>query len=314
MPARDGPVRPLHDPRQRTWVDRDRGPGWWTGGHRPRYSARATLPLHLLPRCSPAAPTHDRQPILPSLSGSQPYALLRRHECKYLITEAQAARVLSYVQPYIEPDPFAARSPNNEYQISSVYLDSEDLRLCQETLGGIRDRFKLRVRAYSDRTEDPVFFEVKSRRDRVITKDRARVRRVDLHRGMAGEPLQNVGEDDLPKLTKFQSKALSIAAEPRILVRYRRSAFQGLWDRSARVTFDRQLRTRSARSMRQFFDPQGWTTVEGALVILELKFNNTCPSWMTEVVKRVELRRTSYSKYANSIESLSSYGQLRNMQ
>ena len=109
----------------------------------------------------------------------------RRYECKYLITEQQAARVRAYVLPYVELDPFAARSPQGRYQISSLYMDSDTLRLYHETLGGVKDRFKLRIRAYSDRYEDPVFFEVKKRCDRVILKERAHLsQRQRRHTGM----------------------------------------------------------------------------------------------------------------------------------
>ena len=42
-------------------------------------------------------------------------------------------------------------------------MDSDDLRLYYQTVGGEKDRFKLRVRTYSDRPNAPTFFEVRRR-------------------------------------------------------------------------------------------------------------------------------------------------------
>ncbi len=34
---------------------------------------------------------------------------------------------------------------------------------------------------------------------------------------------------------------------------------------------------------------------------IEFKFNNRCPSWMTNVIRSFSLRRVSYSKYSHAV-------------
>jgi SPX domain protein involved in polyphosphate accumulation len=230
----------------------------------------------------------------------------RRYECKYLITEAQAARVVEYAKPYVDQDPFAARSHDGQYQISSLYLDSDEMRLYHETLGGIKDRFKLRIRAYTDRFEDPVFFEVKKRNDRVILKERSRIRRAEIGPAIEGwsGSRDRMEPGELASLEGFQSRCRRMAAKPRVLVRYSREAYVGSFDDGVRVTFDRFLRAKRQSVPGPFFTADGWRTVEAGKVVLELKFNNSCPSWISAIVRQESLRRISFSKYALSVAAI----------
>ena len=237
----------------------------------------------------------------------------RRYECKYLISEDQAARIRAYAKPYTALDPFAARSPLGRYEISSLYLDSASMRLYRETLGGVKERFKLRIRAYSDRYEDPVFFEVKSRSDRVILKDRSRVRRAEIKPAINGwiGNRDRMDHDELQSLEAFQARVRSIDAHPQILVRYDREAYVGTFDSSVRLTFDRNLRTQPPNSRDLFFSGHGWQNVEGGKVLLELKFNNQCPPWIAAIVRQEALRRISFSKYALSVSVAAKLGAIQ---
>ena len=243
-----------------------------------------------------------------------PLALrFRRYECKYLISEEQAARIRAYSRPYTELDPFAARSPVGRYGISSLYLYSPAMRLYRETLGGVKERFKLRIRAYSDRQEDPVFFEVKSRSDRVILKNRARVRRAEMRSAMGGwiANANRMASGELQSLEAFQSRVRSIGAQPQILVRYEREAYVGTFDTSVRLTFDRNIRTQRQTDDGLFFGDTGWQNVQAGKVLLELKFNNQCPPWIATIVRQEALRRISFSKYALSVSAAAKLGSIQ---
>ena len=77
--------------------------------------------------------------------------------------------------------------PTRQYLISSLYLDSPDLRLHRRSEYGEKNRFKLRLRSYSDEPDDPVFFEIKRRTDQIIRKERAKVRREHVPRLLHGQ-------------------------------------------------------------------------------------------------------------------------------
>ena len=96
--------------------------------------------------------------------------LASRFECKYLISPVLVPALRKIIRPFTRPDPFAALVEGYRYPICSLYLDSDDLRLYQQTVGGEKNRFKLRVRSYSDDPASHVFFEVKSKVNNIVRK------------------------------------------------------------------------------------------------------------------------------------------------
>jgi len=105
--------------------------------------------------------------------------LSSRYECKYLIPPRFVPAIRQFITPFLRPDRYALGREGYRYTISSLYLDTPDLRLFHQTVKGEKNRFKLRIRTYSDAPNDPVFFEIKKRCDRVIRKRRAKVCRTE---------------------------------------------------------------------------------------------------------------------------------------
>ena len=238
-------------------------------------------------------------------SGTPPplQARFERFECKYLITEAQAQAVRRYVAPYVEPDPHAVAQPDHRYPIASLYLDTPDLRLHRETIEGLRNRYKLRVRSYNDSPETPVFVEIKRRNNQVTQKQRCAVKRGDVL-GLLTTGERN-GKHMPPAERKvfdeFAQRLQNIGARPIVVVRYEREALCGTFDPSARVTLDRRIRTRSMDGPSFRVHDTAYDLVEGRRVVLELKFNGRCPFWMNNVIHQLGLVRTSYSKYSHAV-------------
>lgn len=231
-------------------------------------------------------------------------ALFQRFECKYLVPESVAQRIVRSATPFLAPDPYAARRPGFTYPICSLYLDSEDLRLYRETREGLRTRFKLRIRAYSDDPELPLLFEVKRRADGIVHKTRTVVHRSALAMLVAGRQvaLRGMREGQRAWLDEFVRLMLASRARPRVLVRYDREAYVGVADPAVRVTLDRRLRAAETSRAEVRMDGAGFRSVDVRGVILELKFNQRCPAWLLQLIQRFELRRTSYSKYCAAID------------
>ncbi len=228
----------------------------------------------------------------------------QRHECKYLVPEVVARRVAESLRPFLEPDPYAARCPGFTYPIASLYLDSPGLRLYHETQEGQRNRFKLRVRGYSEAPDAPLFLEIKRRFDRVIRKARCglpRERALDVVRGWTLDPAK-LSAEVATVHDEFRGLVDRIGARPRVLVRYDRTAFVGTFDRTVRVTFDRHLRAAATNQAGVEIDRTDFLSVESKLVVLELKFTDRCPPWLATAVRNHELQRRSYSKYALSVD------------
>ena len=228
-----------------------------------------------------------------------------RHEMKYHVSESQAQAITQFIKPYIQVDRYCKLQRSGDYPIVSLYLDSSDLQLCKESMRGHKNRFKLRVRSYTDEPEYPRFLEIKRRMNTIIIKSRARVLDRDIPILLEGLPLppQNYTAD-IDTINQFQLYMNSIKAKPMVLIRYMRQAFEGDSLNKVRVTFDRQLSYCVTTLPEVRLSGRGWRPnpfTEGG-VVLEIKFTDHYPAWLDELVKSFNLHLRSISKYASSIE------------
>ncbi|MHC4072199.1 MAG: VTC domain-containing protein [Planctomycetota bacterium] len=228
-----------------------------------------------------------------------------RYELKYHITESKAEAIAQFIKPFLQLDRYCKLQRSGDYPIVSLYLDSGDLQLCRESLRGHKNRFKLRIRSYTDETDYPRFFEIKRRMNTIIIKSRARVMDPDVTTLLAGLPLppQNYTAD-LETINQFQLYAGSIKAKPAVLVRYMRQAYECDSENRVRVTFDRKLAYSITNATQIRLGGRGWQlnpfTTGG--VILEIKFTDRYPVWLSQMVKCFNLRARSISKYASSLD------------
>ncbi len=227
----------------------------------------------------------------------------RRHECKYLIPEAVASGIRAYVRPYVETDPHAEASPDRSYDITSLYLDTPDLKLYHESRDGQLHRIKLRIRSYDETADSPVFLEIKRRFNSLVLKSRARIERVDMDSILAGGVTHALpgSDDEQACYQEFLGWLARWLARPAVWVRYRREAYVGIFNRDVRVTMDRTLVCSPADNADSHAPEFPWLPVETRMVILELKFDESCPDWMARLIQRFCLQRRSYSKYGKSV-------------
>jgi hypothetical protein len=139
----------------------------------------------------------------------------------------------------------------------------------------------------------------------IIIKSRARVMEPDVETLLAGLPLppQNYTAD-MDTINQFQLYLSNIRAEPAVLVRYMRQAYEGDDQNRVRVTFDRDLAYNTTKLAQVRLGGRGWQrnpfTMAG--VILEIKFTDRYPAWLGRLVKMFGLRARSISKYASSLQ------------
>jgi len=228
-----------------------------------------------------------------------------RHELKYKISEPKAAAIAQFIKPYLQTDRYCKLHRSGDYPIVSLYLDSVDMLLCRESLTGQKNRFKLRIRSYTDEPDYPRFFEIKRRINTIIFKSRARVMDRDVPALLEGKPLppQDYTADE-GTINQFQMYLSSIRAKPAVLVRYKRQAYEGTTQNRVRVTFDRELAYNITRCPEVRLGGGGWqrNPYTAGAVILEIKFTDHYPGWLSEMIKCFNLRQQSISKYASSIE------------
>jgi len=239
-------------------------------------------------------------------------AIPARYEIKYVIQESLAQAVADYAQAYCEPDPFLSPG-ETEYTITTLYMDSPDLRMYWEKKMMFWDRVKLRVRTYGRMADGPVFMELKRRYGDIISKSRTRVER-DAWTVLVDDPTAFNAADWPEKrgavIQDFCMQSILIGARPVVVLRYDRESLVARYDRQLRVTFDRGIRfCRTSCANFPDTDDKYLPLVFGAglwtpepRVVLEMKFSNVCPLWMQDMVERFNLDRGSFSKYVRAMD------------
>ena len=226
-----------------------------------------------------------------------------RHELKYHISESKAEGIAQFIKPYLHLDHYCKVQPSGAYPVVTLYLDSDNFQLCRQTLEGNKNRFKLRIRSYTDELDYPRFFEIKRRMNAIIIKNRARVRHQDIATLLSGLSLPPQDYDtDEGTLKQFQLYVKSIKAKPVMRVRYMRRAYEGDSENRVRVTFDRQLAYNVDSRPEVTFKGRGWQRHSMGGVILEIKFTARYPAWLSRMVKCFDLRQQSISKYVSSVK------------
>lgn len=232
--------------------------------------------------------------------------LLQRYEIKYVIPESRVPAVRDFFMPYMQPDSFTAQAMGS-YAISSLYLDTRDMSMSRETTTGIKQRFKMRIRAYDDDALSTLFCEVKHRDGDIVSKTRVGVPR------RAVEAIMNrtYDLDELPKkkdrvsLADFQSRVVRWRAVPAMVVRYDREAYECKGGAPVRITFDRHLRCAKPVGCSVPVDSVPWHDVhwhrDPTSLVLEVKFTGPAPNWIRQMIRNLEVRQRGFGKYVLSV-------------
>lgn len=241
--------------------------------------------------------------------GDHAPAVSQRFEAKYRIRESDAMAVRAHIQPFVAPD-----AHGQEYPVTSTYLDSPDLNMYWSSAMGEERRQKLRIRTYAGGGGRECYFEVKRRFNQIVKKQRAVVRCEFVDALLDGAPIRPemlVHPDrDMENLYAFCDIRETLQATPRVVVRYQREAYVGLAEEPLRITFDTQL----AGLPSSRFDPDAWAASPywfeppGMPMVLEVKFTDTFPIWVEDMIRRLGLLRTSFAKYVVCVDAMRAEG------
>lgn len=233
----------------------------------------------------------------------------QRYELKYIIPEAKAVAIRDFVRCYLDVDEYGAGKPNLSYPVHSLYLDSDQLALYQTTINGDKNRFKLRLRYYTDAADAPVFFEIKRRTNNTISKERGAVKRSlvpDILGGQIPDPSQLLSKSpkSMVAIQRFCHHAMALRARPKAHIAYLREAWIHAEDNSVRVTMDREVRCSPDPTMNLSTQMDRPVMVFGDEVVLELKFTNRFPDWFRELVRVFGLMQCGAAKYVDGVTLL----------
>lgn len=243
--------------------------------------------------------------------------MARRREIKYLVDRATRTALTLDLKKFMQPDGFAGA--DGSYRVRSIYFDTPDFKAYHDKLAGAAVRHKLRMRAYGEHPSQTagVRLEVKSRYLTVIHKSTADISWKDY-----GLLAQAIERRVLPPARllgsgtgcmEFFRIRHQLNMEPKILIQYRRQAFERTEIHRLRVNFDDELW--ASRHLDLTGQLQGARRVlQYGHSIFELKVDGPLPYWMHTLISKYNLSDQSVSKYCHAVRSQARFSSVARVQ
>lgn len=262
-------------------------------------------------------------------------AVFKRYEMKYMMTRRQKKAVLEAMLPHMKLDEFGHTT------IRNVYFDTDNYILVRHSIEKPVYKEKLRIRSYKQAgAQDKVFIELKKKYDDVVYKRRESLSQLEtLEWLVSGTPFPKAtqigneidyffrlyqtlkpkvflsyereafyahvrpGEICHPGLTDVQRASSESLLGSNVHVRPGEICQPGLTDGDFRVTFDENIRARQ-EELSLSRDVWGEPLIGEDKVLMEIKTSGGIPLWMTHVLAREKIYKTSFSKYGTAYEKM----------
>lgn len=226
----------------------------------------------------------------------------KRYEKKFILTEKQCEEMIGKLYPYTVPDKFTEQ--NDFYSIYNIYFDTENSDIIRNSIARPYYKEKLRLRTYSMPVipEENVFLEFKKKIGGIVSKRRASLSLGEafefIRTGSVPEGKNYMNTIVLEEIAKFLQE---YKIEPKVFIAYDRKAFFGKDDKSIRITFDQNIKTRRTDLTLQK-PAYEKLLIDDNPVIMEIKFSKAMPLWFTVVLSEMKLYSTRFSKYGTEYE------------
>ena len=219
-------------------------------------------------------------------------ALPARHELKYFINPAELEALRARLRPVLDMDSHCV--DGRPYVIRSLYFDDIEDSAWYDKQAGVmhRDKYRIRIYRYSDKE---IFLERKRKLGDLIQKSSVQITRRLCDQLIDGNPA-GLYKANSPLLQDMYVQMRTRLLRPRVIVDYAREAYLHPAE-DVRVTFD--LGLRSGLYSSDLFNPKLPTVCphDRNVEILEVKFNNYLPGYISALLYGVEAERSAVSKY-----------------
>lgn len=214
--------------------------------------------------------------------------VFQRYEIKYMVSRPQKERIMQRMQEYMRED------DHGRSTICNLYFDTPSYLLIRRSLEHPVYKEKLRLRSYGTAEPDSqVFLELKKKYQSVVYKRRLGITEREAMcclRGEASLTDTQIGRELDYFLHQYQYP------QPAVFLSYEREAFYAKDDHEFRVTFDENILWRDS-DLSLLAGPYGTPVLKEDQVLMELKTGTSIPLWMTELLTKSHIYKTSFSKY-----------------
>lgn len=222
--------------------------------------------------------------------------VFKRYELKYLLTLEQKARILAAIAPYMKLDKYG------RVTIRNLYFDTDTYLLIRRSIEKPAYKEKLRVRSYCQANADSaVFVELKKKYKHVVYKRRLSLPETAAMKWLSGEEQTDQHTQIANEIDYFLDHYGSL--HPTVFLSYEREAYYANDGTNFRVTFDDTILCRQEDlSLRS--DVYGTRILPEENVLMEIKCSGGIPLWMTALLSKEKIYKTSFSKYGTAYRTL----------
>lgn len=212
-----------------------------------------------------------------------------RYEKKYILSGQQYQTLMMQLKNTMSQDHYGLHT------IGNVYFDTENYELIRTSIAKPIYKEKLRLRCYGiPKASDNVFLELKKKFKGVVTKRRIGLPLFAAQRYFQlSEQPEEANNQILNEINWFIKRYNPV---PKIYLAYDRLALFGLEDKNLRITFDKNIRFRESQLDLSKGD-WGSLIILPEKILMEIKFMGAIPLWLSQLLTRLEIYPTSFSKY-----------------
>ncbi len=221
------------------------------------------------------------------MSGSETIVTMKRYELKYILDKEQLEFFERELEPHMSVDQYGLTS------IASIYYDTPDYRLIRTSIEKPPFKEKVRLRSYG--LAEPggrVFLELKRKTDGIVYKRRVVTTEESVNRFFNYEGNITADGQIAREISYFRDFYNRLT--PAILIIYDRKAYYQP-DGDLRLTIDREPRYRT-KDLNLYTSMDGERLLPPGSAILEIKVQQSMPLWLTDILSRGKIYKTSFSK------------------
>lgn len=227
-----------------------------------------------------------------------------RVEDKYLCRERELVLLQERLKNVLRTD--VNQKNDTGYTITSIYFDDLFDSHLSDTIEGVGQRQKYRIRIYNN-SLDVIKLEVKYKKYNRVMKKSCIISEDDMRILLLGKciKMNDISMDN--PIALFNLAIRNRGLRPKVIVEYNRKAFV-FPSGNVRITLDRRLR---AGNQIENFGKKGivLNEIKEAQNVLEVKYDEFLPGFIAQLLEIDNMHQTSYSKYRLCREKIeSSFG------
>lgn len=216
--------------------------------------------------------------------------VFNRIEKKYLLNKEQYEAIRIELLEYMEVDKYGLHT------IRNIYFDTDTQELIRTSIEKPAYKEKFRIRCYGEPKEtSDIFLEIKKKYKGLVNKRRITLKPKEAEAYLFEGKKPDLESQIFDEIDYFFQR---YELKPALYLAYDKIALFGKEDEEFRVTFDQRIRSRR-ENLTLFDDTNTELLLDKECYLMEVKIPDAMPLWFVDILSKLEIRNTSFSKYGN---------------